>query len=114
MAFDRTSRDGQSRISKPPPSATRPRLRRAKSLENIAFIVNDGTARRAKNAGVAVSGGTKEGTLAAVLHERRSTPVRAGAPGPQPKTQTFAVADRRAALGAIRAAGGTFTAVDTT
>src|SRR5215813_4273331 len=30
----------------------------AKSLENIAFNVNDGSARRAKNAGVAVSGGT--------------------------------------------------------
>src|SRR5215831_2151918 len=48
----------RTRFSKPPPSATRPRLRRAKSLENIAFNVNDGSARRAKNAGVAVSGGT--------------------------------------------------------
>ena len=42
----------RTRFSKPPPSATRPRLRRAKSLENIAFNVNDGSARRAKNAGV--------------------------------------------------------------
>src|SRR5215831_12102613 len=67
----------RTRFSKPPPSATRPRLRRAKSLENIAFNVNDGSARRAKNAGVAVSGGTKEGTYAAILGQPCSLRVRA-------------------------------------
>src|SRR5215813_9935576 len=49
----------------------------AKSLENIAFNVNDGSARRAKNAGVAVSGGTKEGTYAAILGQPCSLRARA-------------------------------------